>query len=129
MKLEKPSERMLGILEGVARNWPGVETRRMFGQAAAFVNGNMFMGLFGERFNVRLGPADRDEALGVGAEPFEPMGRAMREYVLLPAHIVDDEAALRAWAGRAYSFASQLAPKVPKRTVPPGVAKAARRQA
>ena len=87
----------------------------MFGQPCAFVHGNMFMGLFGDLFQVRLSPGDRDRALKAGAMPFEPMGRAMKEYVVLPPAIVEDEAALRQWIGAAYGFASALPTREPKR--------------
>ena len=47
--------------------------------------------------------------------PFEPMGRPMKEYVVLPPETVADPAALSAWFGRAYRYAAHnLPPKLPK---------------
>ncbi len=86
----------------------------MFGQLAGFVHGNMFMGLFGDGFQVRLGEAGQEEAFAAGAVPFEPMGRRMKEYVLLPASVVADDAQLAHWVSRAYAYASALPVKEPK---------------
>ena len=45
----------------------------MFGNLGAFVNGNMFMGLFGSDIGVKLLPADAAALLEVdGAGPFGP---------------------------------------------------------
>ena len=58
-----------------------------------------------------------------GAGPFEPMhGRPMTGYTLLPTTVVDDDAAVRDWVGRAIGHAASLPPKVPK----PRKAKAAK---
>jgi hypothetical protein len=58
----------------------------MFGNLGAFVNGNMFMGLFGSDIGLKLGPADAAALLAVdGAGPFGPAERPMGSYVSLPA--------------------------------------------
>jgi TfoX/Sxy family transcriptional regulator of competence genes len=89
---------------------PDVDTRKMFGYPAAFVHGNMFAGLFQDSVILRLSPDDRGALRG--ATQFEPMpGRPMREYVVAPAAVVDSAAQLRAWLGRARSFAAMLPPK------------------
>jgi TfoX/Sxy family transcriptional regulator of competence genes len=58
----------------------------MFGNLAAFVNGNMFAGLFGEDLFVRLPEVDAKPIIKAGGRPFEPMGggRAMTGYVVVP---------------------------------------------
>jgi TfoX/Sxy family transcriptional regulator of competence genes len=38
---------------------PGVEVKPMFGSLGAFVNGNMFMGLFGSAIGLKLEGATR----------------------------------------------------------------------
>lgn len=91
---------------------PGSEPRKMFGFPAAFVNGNLFTGLFEERWFVRLPEADRVELAGAGAEAFEPMpGRPMRDYVELPAAVLADEAARDGWLRRSLAHAAGLPPK------------------
>jgi TfoX/Sxy family transcriptional regulator of competence genes len=95
---------------------PGVVTKPMFGHTAAFVNGTMFMGVFGDRVLVRLAEADRESLLAEdGAGPFEPMkGRPMREYVLLPADWQDDPSQAKPWVKRSLAYASSLPPKKPR---------------
>jgi len=53
----------------------------MFGNISAFVNGNMFAGLFGNDLFVRLSKESRKELLEKqGASLLEPMkGRPMKE--------------------------------------------------
>ena len=92
------------------------EKKMMFGYPAAFVNGNMFMGLFGPDVFVRLSDADREAVAGEGGIPFEPMpGRPMREYVVLPAEWRSDPGRVQEWAARSLEWAEELPPKQPKR--------------
>ena len=54
----------------------GVEVKPMFGSLGAFVNGNMFAGLFGPSFGVKLADGDRADLAAVeGAGPFGPAKR------------------------------------------------------
>lgn len=118
-KMPATSTETLLAFAGVAPGGPEAVQRRMFGMESAFVHGNMFMGLFGDDFHVRLSPYDRAEVLALGGRPFAPGGRAMKEYVVLPAAVVADEAALRGWVDRAYAFGATLPVKAPKpRTKP-----------
>ena len=58
----------------------------MFGNVAAFVNGNMFIGLFGPSVGPRLAEADRQSLLAIdGSGPFGPQHRPSREYAAMPA--------------------------------------------
>jgi TfoX/Sxy family transcriptional regulator of competence genes len=87
----------------------------MFGQLSAFVNGNMFMGIFGDDVILRLPEAERDEVIGAGGGPFEPMaGRPMKEYVMVPPAWRDDPDLIRDWAARSLDHAEELPPKQPK---------------
>lgn len=59
----------------------------MFGNLGAFVNGNMFMGLFGPDIGVKL-PADELERLAqAGGGPFGPAERPMGGYVTLSSSL------------------------------------------
>ena len=98
-----------------------VERRRMFGHPCAFVNGNMFMGVFGDAVFVRLGDGDRAELLAEdGAGPFDPMGgRPMKDYAVLPAAWRDEPDRAEAWVARSFAFllsmpAKKKAAKKPK---------------
>ena len=98
-------------LERVAA--PDVTLRPMFGYPCAWIGGNMLTGLFAEEWWVRLSEPEREELMALpGAHPFEPMpGRAMGRYVVLPAGVAADNAALGTWLGRAIGFTRTLPPK------------------
>ena len=49
---------------------PNVTVKPMFGNISAFINGNLFMGLFGDDLFVRLPDKDGQELLGKGASLF-----------------------------------------------------------
>lgn len=109
MKMPKPTEADKQLFRSLVPE--GARIRPMFGQLAGFINGNMFLCLFGDRIAVRLDPAQRSELLREnGAEPFVPMeGRPMKEYVVVPK----DWSAERTegWVDRALQFAAGLPPK------------------
>src|SRR5262249_12551338 len=91
----------------------GVEHRTMFGYPSVFLNGNMLACVFQDRIMVRLSEADRAEAFSaVGGKPFEPPpGRAMKEYVELPARVADDPAQLNSWLQRGRAYVQKLPKK------------------
>jgi TfoX/Sxy family transcriptional regulator of competence genes len=89
-----------------------VEPRKMFGYPWAFVGGHMFMGLFADKMLLRLSEQDRAELLAKGGTIFEPMpGRAMKEYVTVPASVLESQTALRDWVHRSFTYGSSLPPK------------------
>ena len=91
----------------------------MFGYASAFVNGNMFAGTFQDSIVVRLSERDRVALLKVkGAAPFEPMGRPMKEYVVVPASVATTPKALGAWIDRGHRYALALPAKSAAKTRP-----------
>ncbi|MFL5778264.1 MAG: TfoX/Sxy family protein [Chloroflexota bacterium] len=91
---------------------PRVTLRPMFGNLSAFVNGQMFSGVFGSDLFVRLDDVGRDELRQAGGGPFEPMpGRPMREYAMVPGDWRADPTPARAWVERALAWAAALPPK------------------
>ena len=116
MKMAKPTAAALAAFEALVPTEEGIGRRPVFGQPAAFLEGNMFLGVFGDTVIVRLSEADRERAASeLGARPFEPMpGRPMREYVVLPANVFADRAVAKSWVDRAVAFASRLPKKKPK---------------
>lgn len=89
-----------------------VDVKPMFGNLAAFVNGNMFMGLFGPDVGVRLGPADHAELMAVeGAGAFGPADRPMEQYVALPTAWSDEPEIAAAWIERALAHTAEMPPK------------------
>ena len=114
-KLPKPTEETKDYFASIVPNHPAVSIRPMFGQLSAFVNGNMFMGIFGDDILVRLPDADHEEVLRAGGRAFEPMpGRPMREYVVLPEAWREEPERLREWVARSLDHADELPPKKPK---------------
>lgn len=97
-------------------DFPMAEQRKMFGYPCAFVNGQMFVGVFGDKLMMRLSEEDRARFLKLpGAKQFEPMpGRPMREYVEVPKAITES-AELRKWLKKSLAYAQSLPPKVKKK--------------
>ncbi len=111
----KTSPHLVEAFHEVAAGIEGVEIRKMFGFPAAFVNGNMAFGMFGDSYMVRLPEDVRSERLADGWSLFEPMpGRPMREYVALPAAVAANPAAARTWLERSAAFVAGMPPKQPK---------------
>ena len=114
MKMPKPTDADRERFAGLVPDGAGVEVKPMFGNVGAFVNGNMFMGLFGSDVGVKLGAADQQELLAQpGAGPFGPAERPMGGYVTLPASWSADEA--RPWIERSLAHVAELPPKKPKK--------------
>lgn len=110
MKMPKPTEAAKEAFRALVPDDPRVEVKPMFGNLGAFVNGNMFMGLFGSSIGVKLDEADRVKAEAVpGAGPFGPEERPMGGYVALPA----DRAA--PWVAKAVDYVGGLPPKVSRK--------------
>ena len=110
--MPKPSEQAKAAFTKLVPDEPAVTMRPMFGNLAAFVNGNMFAGLFGDDLFVRL-PDDQSAPIRKqGGRDFEPMpGRAMRGYVTVPATWRAKPAATTAWIMASLAFARGLPPK------------------
>jgi TfoX/Sxy family transcriptional regulator of competence genes len=99
--------------ESLVANDSRFEVKKMFGQPAAFVNGNLCVGAFGDDVFVRLGESDLSSAEKLpGSRPFEPMpGRPMRGYRILPAAVLEDPRQAAEWVERAVRFTKGLPPK------------------
>lgn len=94
---------------------PRIERRKMFGYPCAVLSGNLFMGLFQDQLMLRLGAADRSEMVSrEGALPFQPMGRPMREYVVVPPALLSDAPGMQRWIARSIAFAAALPRKQPQ---------------
>lgn len=116
MKWKKAPDALVARFRQLAPSEPGVEQRSMFGYPSCFANGNMFAGLFQDRMVLRLGETDRAVFLALpDASQFEPMkGRPMREYVVVPPDLVDDDGGIRPWLARSLAYAASLPKKVAK---------------
>ena len=83
----------------------------MFGNLGAFVNGTMFMGLFGADIGVKLPPEDgarlRERE---GAGPFGPAERPMSGWVTLPPALIGTDE-VGEWIAKALEFGASAPPK------------------
>jgi len=85
--MPKPSEEAKAAFARVVPDEPAVTIKPMFGQMSAFVNGNMFCGIFGEEFLVRLPEEEIAKVKKSGGRDFEPMaGHKMGGYVIVPGN-------------------------------------------
>ena len=113
-KMPKPSEDAKAAFSKLVPSEPAVAMRPMFGNLAAFVNGNMFAGLFGEDLFVRLPDEQSASIRKQGGRDFEPMpGHAMSGYVTVPTTWRSKPTPTKAWIAAALVFARALPPKVP----------------
>ena len=116
MQLAKASDDAKALFTSVVPDDPRVVVKPMFGNLGAFVNGNMFAGLFGDRIGVRvLDEAARAElAATPGAGPFGPEERPMGGYVAAPETWASEPDRLAEWVARAFDEVAALPPKAPK---------------
>lgn len=115
-KFKKPSAETVEVFMRATAPMPGIAPRKMFGCPCAFVNGNMFAGVFEDGIFLRLSLDDRAKFAKLGAQAFEPIpGRAMREYLVVPPTIVKSKTRLNAWLQKSHAFAASLPPKAPKK--------------
>jgi TfoX/Sxy family transcriptional regulator of competence genes len=83
MKMPRPSEEAKAALSRVVPDEPAVTIKPMFGQMSGFVNGNMFIGIWGDELVLRLPDDEIDKVKKQGGRDFEPMaGHKMSGYVL-----------------------------------------------
>jgi TfoX/Sxy family transcriptional regulator of competence genes len=111
MQIPKPTAADMDRFRAFVPDDPRVQVKPMFGNLGAFVNGNMFMGLFGADIGVKLDPADAEALRALdGAGPFGPAERPMGGYVALPPALVGSPEGDR-WVARSLAFVGALPPK------------------
>jgi len=114
MEMPKPTDDDRNYFQSLVPDDPRVQVKPMFGNLGAFVNGNMFCGLFGSSVGVKLADGDRARLLADGGGPFGPEERPMAGYVSLPAGWREQPAKAAPWVARALDHAGTLPPKVKK---------------
>lgn len=116
MKIPRSTPQSEQFLRSLLPDANGVTVRPMFGNLSAFINGNMYAGVFGEDLFVRLSPADGAELLKEkGAAYFEPMkGRQMKGYVVFPKGWNGDAARVKPWMAKALGWVKKMPPKAKK---------------
>jgi TfoX/Sxy family transcriptional regulator of competence genes len=112
--MPKPSEEAKAAFTRLVPDGPAVTLRPMFGNLAAFVNGNMFAGLFGEDLFVRLPEDESAKLRKQGGRDFAPMaGRPMKGYVTVPGTWRAKPAAVKGWIATALEVTGKMPAKVP----------------
>jgi TfoX/Sxy family transcriptional regulator of competence genes len=114
MEIAKPTDADRDWFRSLVPADARVEIKPMFGNLGAFVNGNMFLGLFGADVGVRLADGDLEDLVALGGGPFGPAGRAMGGYVSLPTAWRGKPAKNTTWAAKALDHVGALPPKTAK---------------
>ncbi len=124
MKMPKPTEKAKEAFSALIPGEPAITLRPMFGNLAAFVNGNMFAGLFGEGMFVRLPDAEAEKVIKQGGKWFEPMaGHRMGGYVMVAADWQKTPGTVKPLVNRALTLTREMPAKVKKPTAMKAVAK------
>ncbi|MGE3954061.1 MAG: TfoX/Sxy family protein [Parachlamydiales bacterium] len=110
-KWKRSSPELVERFYAALADYPDAQMRKMFGYPCAFLNDHLFTGLHEENWIIRLPPEAREE---LGTPNFQPMGRVMREYVLLPKETQGE--AVHQWLAKSIEFVSGLPPKSPPRS-------------
>jgi TfoX/Sxy family transcriptional regulator of competence genes len=124
MKMPRPSEEAKAAFAKLVPGGPAVTLKPMFGQLSAFVNGNMFCGLFGDDLMVRLPEPEIAKVKQQGGRDFEPMaGHKMGGYVMVPGDWRAKPASASALIKRALAVTGAMPAKAPKKAAPSKPAK------
>jgi TfoX/Sxy family transcriptional regulator of competence genes len=117
MNIPRPDENSKEFFRSILPDDPRITIRPMFGNISAFVNGNMFTGLFGNDLFVRLSEESRKQLLeNSGASLLEPMkGKPMKEYIVIPRTWRNQHQTVRLWVTRSLDWTSRLPPKKTKK--------------
>ena len=115
-KWKKPSPELGKLLEAALLRFT-YDRKIMFGAPVFMINRNMFAGVHEDHIFIRLSESDRKELLMKvpGANQFEPLkGHIMKEYMVVPKSLYEDQSAFTPWLKRAHDFAASLPAKAKK---------------
>jgi TfoX/Sxy family transcriptional regulator of competence genes len=113
MQVPRPTEEDKERFRALVPDDPRVEVKPMFGNLGAFVNGNMFLGLFGSDVGVKVSSADEERLRAAGGGPYGPAERPMSGWVTLPPTATAEDA--EQWIMSALSFVGGQPPKQSKK--------------
>jgi TfoX/Sxy family transcriptional regulator of competence genes len=117
MKWEKPSQRILDLFDHYVPQEEFIERRKMFGLPCAFINNNMFIGIYKQTLFLRLSNEDRSMMLTLPqATPFEPRpGRIMKEYIVISPKSLYNENWMTDLITKSITYVQSLPPKEKKK--------------
>jgi TfoX/Sxy family transcriptional regulator of competence genes len=113
MQVPRPTEEDKERFRALVPDDPRVEVKPMFGNLGAFVNGNMFLGLFGSDVGVKVSAADGERLRAAGGGPYGPAERPMSGWVTLPPTATAEDA--EQWIMSALSFVGGQPPQQSKK--------------
>jgi len=113
MQIPKPTATDKARFQALVPSDVRVVVKPMFGNLGAFVNDNMFMGLFGADIGIKLDDVGQAELTAAGGGAFGPAERPMGGYVSLPTTFGDAET--QHWIARSLAYVSALPPKKKKK--------------
>lgn len=117
--MPRPSEEAKAAFSELVPDEPAVTLKPMFGQVSAFVNGNMFCGLYGDELIVRLPEPEIAKVKAQGGRDFEPMpGHKMSGYVIVPGDWRAKPAPAAALMKRALAVTRAMPAKAAKKKAP-----------
>jgi len=95
----------------------GVTARRMFGGAALYRNGTVFALIADDILYFKVDDANRSDYETAGTGPFRPYeGKAFTmPYWEVPADILEDPQAIRAWADKAWDAGRRAGPQAKRK--------------
>lgn len=113
MQMANVSDESKALFRSAIPDAPGVEVNPIFGRLGAFVNGNMFAGLFGASIGVKLldGVSQRESAAIDGTGAFGPVDRPRGGYITFPPHWTGEPDRMTEWIGLALEHVSGLPSK------------------
>jgi TfoX/Sxy family transcriptional regulator of competence genes len=117
MEFKKAPQELVDFIMDKMKN-KNCDYKKMFGYPAFFVNGNMFVGIHGDKLFLRLSDAEIAEIMKdyKDVSAFEPMpGRAMKGYVILPKSLYSNDKAFAEWLDKSIKYVSTLPPKKGKK--------------
>ncbi|WP_424359645.1 TfoX/Sxy family protein [Methanocella sp. MCL-LM] len=106
---QEAARKLAGLVEGFE-----CQKKPMFGHEVYWINGNMFAGVFASDIWIRLARDDQADFFEAyeDAKLFEPMpGRSMKDYVVLPESVLENEETAKMWLERAYRHTASLPEK------------------
>ncbi|MEZ4669819.1 MAG: TfoX/Sxy family protein [Anaerolineae bacterium] len=118
MAFAKSSPEVVERFTNALPKHPDAQSRKMFGYAACFVNGNFFTGMYEDNIVIRLPGGLKDKFPELARAPgFNPMGqgKGMKDWWVIPDDIVADAGKLRDILAATFIEVHQLPPKEPKK--------------
>jgi len=117
MEFKKAPQELVDFLNEKMKG-KNCDYKKMFGYPAYFFNGNMFVGVHGDKLFLRLSDDDKAEIMKdcKDVAAFEPMpGRAMKGYVVLPKPVYFNDKAFAEYLDKSIKYVSSLPPKQGKK--------------